>query len=117
MARARRSGPCHHPPAMSDDLEPKVHHERVGEPAKIDRRSASAAAREPLIGRQLAFSRLIANLAADPDRPDWHPHAAENHRPRGGAFAHEVAAKDRGIAREKLSRLAVPVPEDTDTAA
>src|SRR5439155_6693825 len=93
------SSPCPCVPWLSvGDSELEVQRERIGPTAEIDLRScAGDLGCKALTAREVAYSVLVPQLAADPDRPNRNSNAAEDHRPCRRAAPGEVPVDDRHV--------------------
>src|SRR4051812_33716604 len=90
------------PASTTEPLELHLECGSVGPAAKVD-----PGPREVLIQRQVAMCVLIPDFAADGQRSDREPHAANHQRPRRGAAADETAVIDRTVVEDEVADLAV----------
>src|SRR5262245_41192887 len=97
---------------MAPVLEPETGCEQVIHSPEIDLRSG-----EPLVGRQIAFARLVTDLEAGAELPDWHAEAAEHDRPDRRTAADEIPGEDAVLEVDELPGLAVAPGVDADARA
>src|SRR5207248_6095630 len=99
-ARAKQRVSCSTNATRFALSESKIDREQIAEPAEIDRRHGVRRARcESLIGRQLAFGRLMPQLEPECDLVERHANAAEDERPDLRSTPLVRLAEDAVVAR------------------